>query len=203
MTACSWLYINLLILITTTYFIGTLELCRQVTSWTCNKTLKKFNLVTIDCSKLGRETKIQYRVASTSICPNTVQSFSVDPILHSPRMFSNQLFKFFFGMEGLKVNQKSNTLTGRALNFCCVGQKNVMTVWAVLPANNIWRALPRAQERQMTKEISTAIWDQAGDWWKAKDGEKLWTVIVNRITNVALLPRAALTLFGVIFVIVM
>lgn len=194
---------NLLILITTTYFIGTLELYRQVTSCTCNKTLKKFSLVTMDCSKPGRETKIQYRVASSSICPKTAQNFCVHPTLHSSGRFSNQRFRFLFGTEGLKVNQNSNTVRGRALSFCCVGQKNVITVWVVLPANSICTALPRAHVRQMTTNIFTTTWEYSENWWNVSDDEKQCNVIVNRITNVVLLPWAALTLLGDIFTLLM
>lgn len=149
---------HLLILMTTTYFIGALVFCRQVTRCICKKTLKKFNFMTMDCIKQGRERNIQYKVASSSICLKTVQDFSEGGTLLSARTSSQQtLLVVLFGNEGLNVNQKSNAVTGRAVNFCLVGQN--------LQASSMCTALPRAHERQTT----TATWDHAG----VSDGEKL------------------------------
>lgn len=123
---------NLLILITSTYFVDTLEFCRQVTSCTFKRTLKKLSLVRVDPSKVVSEVNTLYKVASSSICLNAAHDLSVNPTPPSTSMSSNQCFTFFkyvlHSRGGLKVSQINNTVTGRALYCCCVVQNRFMTV---------------------------------------------------------------------------
>lgn len=179
---------DLLILITSVYFVGALEFCKQVTSCICKRILNKFSLAKMSCSKLSSKTNTPYKVTRSSICTNTAQEQSAHPSSPSRIIFSS--YQCLLGKAGIKFNQRSMAARGRALNCCW--WSHLSTQCAALQAINTHTE--RTHER--------SVQDHRGGWQTGTEDEMQCNVRRKSINIVELLVWVGGTLTGDIFILV-